>query len=162
MLFRSLNLAGIPVAWNDAGNENWQEQFAIVLNAAFVDSQVIGKPGQTATIAGVRTEEYSVNLLPNVIPTFKYQSNIEGTVMNFEIVSATSAGESYLYERAPNPSRIFNREQLMSAMYQDHRVVSDRTIDSHIKKIRRKMAAICPDQEFIHALYGVGYKFEIN
>ena len=61
-----------------------------------------------------------------------------------------------------HPSRIFNREQLMSAMYQDHRVVSDRTIDSHIKKIRRKMATICPDQEFIHALYGVGYKFEIN
>lgn len=61
-----------------------------------------------------------------------------------------------------HPSRIFNREQLMNAMYQDHRVVSDRTIDSHIKKIRRKMAAICPDQEFIHALYGVGYKFEIH
>jgi hypothetical protein len=103
-----LNLAGIPIAWNDAGNENWQEQFAIVLNASFVNSQVVGKPGQTASIASVRTEEYSVNLLPNVIPAFKYQSNIEGTVMNFEIISATSAGQSYLYEKPPNPNKIFN------------------------------------------------------
>ncbi len=58
------------------------------------------------------------------------------------------------------PGRIFSRNQLMDRIYQDHRIVSDRTIDSHIKKLRKKIAAISPDQEFIYSVYGVGYKYE--
>jgi hypothetical protein len=103
-----LNLSNISVFWNDPGNDNWQEQFAIILNAAMIDSQVVGKPGNTKTIAGARTEEYSANLLPNIIPAFKFQQNIEGTAMNFEVVSATSVDQEYLYEKDPNPSKIFN------------------------------------------------------
>ena len=61
---------------------------------------------------------------------------------------------------AAHPGRIFTRDQLMDAMYRDERVVSDRTVDSHIKKIRRKIAAVLPDREVIHSLYGVGYKYE--
>ena len=72
-------------------------------------------------------------------------------------LALTAVEFSLLAVLVEQPTRIFSREQLMNAMYQDHRVVSDRTIDSHIKKIRRKMASICPDQEFIHALYGVGF-----
>lgn len=58
------------------------------------------------------------------------------------------------------PGRIFSRDQLMDAMYRDERVVADRTVDSHIKKIRRKMADIAPDLELIRSVYGVGYKYE--
>jgi len=58
------------------------------------------------------------------------------------------------------PGRIYSRSQLMDRIYPDERVVSDRTIDSHIKKLRRKIAAVAPDEELIHSLYGVGYKFE--
>jgi two-component system response regulator BaeR len=61
---------------------------------------------------------------------------------------------------AAHPGRIYSRDQLMDAMYRDERVVSDRTVDSHIKKIRRKIAAVLPDREVIHSLYGVGYKYE--
>ena len=61
---------------------------------------------------------------------------------------------------ASSPGRIFTREQLMDAMYRDERVVSDRTVDSHIKKIRRKLDAAQPGRELIHSLYGVGYKYE--
>lgn len=61
---------------------------------------------------------------------------------------------------AARPGRIFNREQLMDSMYGDNRIVADRTIDSHIKKIRRKIAAVLPERELIHAVYSVGYKFE--
>lgn len=60
------------------------------------------------------------------------------------------------------PGRIFRREQLMEHMYTDHRVVSDRTIDSHIKKLRRKLAEVWPEREFVHSVYGVGYRFEMN
>jgi len=61
---------------------------------------------------------------------------------------------------ASHPGRIYTRDQLIDAMYKDERVVSDRTVDSHIKKIRRKIAAIAPERDVIHSLYGVGYKYE--
>ena len=61
---------------------------------------------------------------------------------------------------AAQPGRIFSREQLMDAMYRDTRVVSDRTVDSHVKKLRKKVADVSPHREIIHSVYGVGYKFE--
>jgi two-component system response regulator BaeR len=61
---------------------------------------------------------------------------------------------------AAHPGRIYTRDQLIDSMYRDERVVSDRTVDSHIKKIRRKIAALEPGRELIHSLYGVGYKYE--
>ena len=61
---------------------------------------------------------------------------------------------------ASHPGRIYTREQLMDLMYRDQRVVSDRTVDSHVKKIRRKIATVLPDREIVHSVYGVGYKYE--
>jgi two-component system, OmpR family, response regulator BaeR len=61
---------------------------------------------------------------------------------------------------ASHPGRIYTRDQLMDMMYRDERVVSDRTVDSHIKKIRRKIAAVVPEREIVHSVYGVGYKYE--
>jgi len=58
------------------------------------------------------------------------------------------------------PSRVFSRSQLMDAVYDDGRIVSDRTIDSHIKKLRARLKIIQPEQELIHAIYGCGYKYE--
>lgn len=60
------------------------------------------------------------------------------------------------------PGRLYGRQQLMNKIYPDERVVSDRTIDSHIKKLRRKFEAIDPEAKFIHSVYGVGYKFEVD
>jgi two-component system response regulator BaeR len=59
-----------------------------------------------------------------------------------------------------HPGRIYTREQLMDMMYRDQRVVSDRTVDSHVKKIRRKISGVLPDREIVHSVYGVGYKYE--
>lgn len=58
------------------------------------------------------------------------------------------------------PGRIYTREQLMDAMYTDERIVTDRTVDSHIKKIRKKVSLVLPDREIIHSVYGLGYKYE--
>ena len=60
-----------------------------------------------------------------------------------------------------HPGRIYSRGQLMDRIYPDQRVVSDRTIDSHIKKLRKKIADTSFDDELIHSIYGVGYKFEM-
>ncbi len=61
-----------------------------------------------------------------------------------------------------SPGRIYSRDQLMDRIYSDHRIVGDRTIDSHVKKLRRKLATLLPDQELIHSVYGVGYKYDSN
>jgi two-component system response regulator BaeR len=61
---------------------------------------------------------------------------------------------------AARPGRIYSRDQLMDAMYRDERVVSDRTVDSHVKKLRKKIGDVLPDRELIHSVYGVGYKYE--
>jgi two-component system, OmpR family, response regulator BaeR len=58
------------------------------------------------------------------------------------------------------PGRIFSRDHLMDRIYSDHRVVSDRTIDSHVKKLRRRLAELLPERELIHSVYGVGYRYE--
>jgi two-component system response regulator BaeR len=60
---------------------------------------------------------------------------------------------------ASQPGRIFSRDQLMDAMYRDERIVADRTVDSHVKKLRRKIADLV-ERELIHSVYGAGYKFE--
>ncbi len=58
------------------------------------------------------------------------------------------------------PGRIFSRELLMGRMYDDHRIVSDRTIDSHVKKLRHKLQDLLPGRELIHSVYGAGYRYE--
>jgi two-component system response regulator BaeR len=58
------------------------------------------------------------------------------------------------------PGRIFPRDRLMDRIYRDHRIVSDRTIDSHVKKLRRKLSELVPEQDLIHSVYGVGYRYE--
>lgn len=74
-----------------------------------------------------------------------------------------TAVEFQLLKRlASEPGRIFTRSQLMEHMYQDHRIVSDRTIDSHIKKLRKKLADSWSAREFVHSVYGVGYRFELS
>jgi two-component system response regulator BaeR len=48
----------------------------------------------------------------------------------------------------------------MDHIYPDQRVVSDRTVDSHIKNLRKKIAGVAPKTEFIQSVYGVGYKYD--
>lgn len=57
------------------------------------------------------------------------------------------------------PNKLFNRDELINRIYSDGRIVSDRTVDSHIKKLRQKLNHI--DQgEVIEAVYGVGYRYK--
>ena len=58
------------------------------------------------------------------------------------------------------PGRIFSRNEIMDRVYTDFRVVNDRTIDSHVKKLRRKLSHLQLKQQPIRSVYGVGYKFE--
>ena len=75
-------------------------------------------------------------------------------------IALTSVELKMLSLLSTEPGRIFSRDQFMNTCYTDHRIVSDRTIDSHIKKLRKKIAAI-GDENWIHSVYGVGYKLVV-
>ncbi len=60
---------------------------------------------------------------------------------------------------AQRPGVVKSRNQLLDIAYQDDVYVDDRTIDSHIKRIRRKFRGVDPEFDAIETLYGVGYRF---
>ncbi len=61
---------------------------------------------------------------------------------------------------ALRPGHVKNRDQLMNGAYGEHIYVDDRTIDSHVKRLRRKFKDIDSDFAQIETLYGVGYRFK--
>ncbi|MGY4877305.1 response regulator [Vreelandella aquamarina] len=81
-------------------------------------------------------------------------------LVNDEDLGLTAVEFQLLRVMMAAPGRIFTREQLMDHMYRDNRIVSERTVDSHIKKLRRKIADTLPDKEIIRSVYGVGYKYQ--
>ena len=99
------DLTNISVNWNDSTNNNWLEQFTTIINAALGGNQVVGKPSNSQTINGIINDEYQINLVPNTLPVYKFSTQVENVELPFEICSATSAGEPYVYEVAPRPSR---------------------------------------------------------
>ena len=65
-----------------------------------------------------------------------------------------------LQSLAQRPGHVKNRDQLMDAAYGDNIYVDDRTIDSHIKRLRKKFKAVDPQFSAIETLYGIGYRFQ--
>ncbi len=63
---------------------------------------------------------------------------------------------------AERPGHVKSREQLMTTAYNDQVYVDDRTIDSHIKRMRRKFREVDPEFSGIETLYGVGYRYGIE
>lgn len=59
-----------------------------------------------------------------------------------------------------HPGRVLSRQQLMDAAYTDHRVVNDRTIDTHMKNLRRKLSEAMDAEAPISSVYGVGYRYD--
>jgi two-component system response regulator ChvI len=75
-------------------------------------------------------------------------------------VSLTVTEFLILETLAQRPGVVKSRNQLLDVAYSDDVYVDDRTIDSHIKRIRRKFRAVDPDFDSIDTLYGVGYRFD--
>jgi two-component system, OmpR family, response regulator BaeR len=92
----------------------------------------------------------ALKLDPNSFRVHAEGHEIELTAVEFQLLQA-------LYQQ---PGRIFSRSKLMDLIYQDQRIVSDRTIDSHIKKLRKKLTDLLPNQELIHSVYGAGYRYD--
>jgi len=91
-----------------------------------------------------------------VVDPERFEATLDGhrlelTPVEFRLLAALAA----------QPGRIFSRDRLLDRLYQDSRVVLDRTVDSHVKNLRRKFADIVPGIEVIRSVYGVGFRFEL-
>jgi two-component system response regulator BaeR len=62
---------------------------------------------------------------------------------------------------AEAPGKVFSRTTLLERLYPDHRVVTDRTVDTHVKNLRRKLGEARPGVDLVRSIYGVGYALEI-
>ncbi len=79
---------------------------------------------------------------------------------NGKAVDLTVTEYLLLKALAVRPGHVKNRDQLIDMAYGDNIYVDDRTIDSHIKRVRKKFRDVDPDFEQIETLYGVGYKYK--
>ena len=87
------------------------------------------------------------------IDTETFSASINGTALKL-----TPVEFALLNHLASHPARVYSRDQLMDAAYSDYRVVSDRTVDTHIKNLRKKLTDAAPGTDMIESVYGVGYR----
>ena len=90
-------------------------------------------------------------LVKESLTVFYQGKKVELTLIEYRILKTLSA----------RPNTIISRDELMKNAYSDHRIVSDRTMDSHITKLRKKLLPLTQN-EIIHSVYGAGYKFQIS
>jgi two-component system response regulator BaeR len=84
----------------------------------------------------------------------KHLARFSGRLLNL-----TPVEFALLKTLAGHPGRVFSRDQLMNDMYSDYRVVGDRTVDTHVKNLRRKLSEAGDGSEMIESVYGLGYRF---
>jgi two-component system response regulator ChvI len=111
--------------------------------AQFSDSLVVGEKGRHLLERGALTMDPMRHAV-----TWK-DSEISLTVTEFVLLQAL----------AQRPGFVKSRDQLMDVAYDDQVYVDDRTIDSHIKRLRKKMRAVDSQFSCIETLYGIGYRY---
>lgn len=77
-----------------------------------------------------------------------------------QALELTPTEYNLLAAMAKRPGTIYSRAQLLDLASRDSLEVTDRAVDSHIKNLRRKLAALAPDVDIIHSVYGIGYRIE--
>ena len=90
-----------------------------------------------------------------VLDEARWHATLEGAAL-----SLTRREFHLLQVLARSPGRIFSRAQLLDLAYDDDADVTERAVDSHVKNLRRKLAAAAPAHEWIRSVYGVGFAFE--
>jgi two-component system response regulator BaeR len=106
-------------------------------------------------LSAARPSEPSPDASGIRIDAATWQASIEGHRLDL-----TPKEFKLLQTLAARPGRVFSRGQLLDAIYEDNLDVSERAVDSHMKNLRRKLAAALPGREPIRSIYGVGFVFE--
>lgn len=94
------NLSNRIISWNDGTNQDWYQQFTLIMNSA-MSTAVFGKPNSRRTINGILTEQYNLNSVTDDVPIFNYSKTIAGTPMSFEIVGSNIIDSVTVKEQNP-------------------------------------------------------------
>lgn len=108
-----INISGRTVLWNDSSNPNWYEQFTKVINAALPALNSFGKPVKREIVAGIPTEQYTLNTNSNTVPVFSFSKNVNNINTAFEVVS-TGISNGEIYEEPPRATNS------LSFLYRDN------------------------------------------
>jgi len=79
-----------------------------------------------------------------------YGKDLDLTLVEFRLLRTLSTA----------PGRVYSRDRLLDSLYDDGRIVTDRTVDSHVKNLRRKLEVAAPGHNPIRSVYGAGYSYE--
>jgi len=160
-IFRELRqFAPIPVIMATAKVDEIDRLIGLELGA---DDYVCKPYGPRELVARVKNILRRALMSPQEI---KAQSGVETdpermeAKLDGEVLNLTPVEFRLLHHLSGNPGKVYTRAQLLNFVYDDHRVVTDRAIDSHVKNLRRKMEESQPECNAIQSIYGMGYKFD--
>ncbi len=124
------------------------ERVKAVLRRAGVDAEA-GGPPTAANVGAKAIKRGKLTLDPDRHDCLWEGRPVRLTVTEFLLLQAL----------AQRPGFVKSRDNLMDAAYEDQVYVDDRTIDSHIKRMRKKFRVVAPEFDAIETLYGVGYRY---
>ena len=92
---------------------------------------------------------------------FALDEKTHRATINGDTLDLTPSEFGLLQIMLPHPDRVFSRNELLNKVQGYDFEGYDRTVDTHIKNLRKKIARHLPDQEVIRTVYGVGYTFKL-
>lgn len=96
---------------------------------------------------------------PLKYPGLDIQADTRRVLVNGEDIKLTPREFDLLYHLAQNPRRISTREELLTAVWGYDYFVDQRTVDVHIRRLRKKLTALSPEHDYLTTIWGVGYQF---
>jgi two-component system response regulator ChvI len=168
LLRRLREKSGMPFIFLTSKNDELDEALGLAMGA----DDYIAKPfSQRLLIARIRAllRRSEMSRVLTATPEMQSEPMIRGRLemdpdrhlvkWNSQPVTLTVTEFMILEALAQRPGVVKTRNQLMDIAYQDDVYVDDRTIDSHIKRLRRKFREVDPEFNAIDTLYGAGYRF---
>lgn len=112
-------------------------------------------------VARVRAHLRRATVLPAAAPAFTVDRAALRIAHGASLLPLTPVEFRILSELIEHPGRVYSRQQLLDLAHEDQRDINDRTVDSHVKNIRRKLAASPALGDCLQSVYGVGYRFDL-
>ena len=171
LLRRLREFSGVPVIFLTSKDDELDEALGLAMGA----DDYISKPfSQRLLIARIRAILRRQDLARNAASSTSPEAEVallergrltmdparHKVLWDGKDVTLTVTEFLILEALAQRPGVVKTRNQLLDVAYQDDVYVDDRTIDSHIKRVRRKFRSVDPDFDAIETLYGVGYRFD--
>jgi len=169
LLRRLRETSSMPVIFLTSKDDETDEEFGLATGADDYIAKPFSQRLLMARIKAILRRSTAPGPMPDVPETEPSAAIVRGAlemdaarhrvIWHGKDVTLTVTEFMILEALALRPDVIKSRNQLMDAAYQDDVYVDDRTIDSHIKRLRRKFRLVDPDFDAIDTLYGAGYKF---